>query len=118
VERRLHQEVLYGRVHPHPEGFREKDIQTPRGEGLVRCWELINDGGQTRDVIAFLKSQSERLGRRVTAIVRTRKSTWIMDVGDRGVRISHFPLYPPCSIKVGEAMKRYWAKKKAMGGET
>lgn len=109
---RVHQEVFRGRVHPNLSGFTEKDIHTSRGEGLVCCWELVNHGGKTSDVISFLKVQNERLNQRVTAIVRTNHSTWIMDVGNEGIRITHFRMFPPRACKMSEAMKKYWVKRK------
>jgi len=85
---------------------------TPRGEGLRCCWELVSQGGRCRDVISFLTAQNERLHERVTAIVRANKSTWIMDWGDEGVRISHFRLYPPRDVGLPEAMRKSWAKRR------
>jgi hypothetical protein len=111
-ENRLHKEVFGGRVHPLLFGFIEKDISTPRGEGLKCCWELICCGGEVRDVVSFLKVQNNRLSQRVTAILRTRHSTWIVDVKGKDTRITHFKVYVPRAGNVSLAMKRFWAKRK------
>ena len=112
VDSRVHQEVFHGRVHPILSGFTEKDIWTPRGEGLVCCWELVNCGGKCSDVVKFLRVQNLRLGQRVTAIVRTKRSTWVLDVTDTDVRITHFRVYAPRATNMSLAMKRFWEKKR------
>jgi len=117
VDSRVHQEVFHGRVHPNLPGFTEKDIQTSRGEGLMRCWELCNNGGKCSDVVSFLKTQNVRLGQRVTAIIRCKRSTWIVDVTDSDVRITHFKVYAPRATNMSLAMKRFWEKKhETVGG--
>jgi hypothetical protein len=112
IDTRVHQEVFHGRVHPILSGFTEKDIWTSRGEGLVCCWELIHRGGKCSDVISFLKAQNERLHQRVTAIVRTKVSTWVMDVTSSDTHITHFKMYAPKVTRVGEAMKKSWQRRR------
>ena len=109
---RIHQEVLHGRVHPNLSGFTEKDIFTTRGEGLMCAWLLTNEGGKCSDVVSFLKTQNVRLGQRVTAIVRCKRSTWVLDVNDTDVRITHFRVYALRATNMSLAMKRFWEKKK------
>ena len=111
-EHRIHQEVFGGRVHPNLAGFTEKDIHTSRGEGLVCCWELVNEGGRCRDVISFLKVQTERLSQRVTAIVRTKRSTWVLDVAGQETRITHFQMYAPRAVNMSAAMKKSWERRR------
>jgi hypothetical protein len=112
TENRIHQEVFHGRVHPNLSGFTEKEIWTPRGEGLIACWELVNCGGKCSDVVSFLKVQTERLNARVTAILRARVSTWIVDVTHDDVRITHFRAYVPRSGNVRIAMLKVWQRRK------
>ena len=116
VESRVHQEVFHGRVHPNLSGFTEKDIFTTRGEGLMCCWLLTNEGGKCSDVVKFLKVQNLRLGQRVTAIVRTLRHTWIIDVTEADTRITHFKVYAPRAGNMSLVMKRFWEKKRETVG--
>jgi len=63
-------------------------------------------------VVSFLKVQNLRLKQRVTAIVRCKVSTWIVDVTDSDVRITHFKVYVPRVTCLGEAMRRSWARRR------
>ena len=115
MESRIHVAVQGGRVHPSLPGWEEKEIWTPRGEGLYGCWELVCRGGSIRQVVAFLKGQQERMRRRVTAICRTGRSTWVVDVKEDAMRISHFRSYAPNAERTRAAMLKSWARRK--GGE-
>lgn len=112
---RIHKEVRFGRVRPDLPGWEEKEIWTPRGEGLFGCWEMIWRGGTIRDVVDFLREQQGQIRRRATAILRTLQSTWVVDAVENNVRITHFKVYAPRAENTSRAMKEWWARRK--GGQ-
>jgi hypothetical protein len=78
------------KVHPLCVGFAEREIRTGSGGLLLFCWEFQHCGGRVRDIVEFLRGQTKRLNHRVTAIIRTKQSTWILDACQTNVRITHF----------------------------
>jgi hypothetical protein len=74
------------------------------------CWDLDNLGGKIEDVVLWLKENRPHFKTRVTAIIHTDYSTWVTDVCEENVRITHFRNY---NTWMSERMKLWWRERKA-----
>jgi hypothetical protein len=81
------------KVHPLCVGFAEREINTGSGAPLLFLWDFQHCGGRVHDIVQFLRGQTKRLNHRVTAVIRAKQSTWILDACQTNVRISHFRKY-------------------------
>lgn len=90
-------------------GFLNHPTLSQYATGLRCCWDMECQGGKIRDVVAWLREHRPHFSTRVTAIVRTHHSTWVVDVCEENVRITHFQHY---DTWMSERMKLWWRERK------
>jgi hypothetical protein len=78
------------KVHPLCVGFAERPVSMGSGNPQLFLWDFQHCGGHVRDIVQFLWKESRRLNHRTTAVIRTRQSTWVVDVVQTDTRIGHF----------------------------
>lgn len=90
-------------------GFANRPIFSQSAGRLPCCWELEWRGGRVREVVEWLREHRPHDTTRVTAIIRTPHATWIVDVCEENVRITHFRDY---NGWMSERMKLWWRERK------
>ena len=102
------------RVRPIPsiEGFSNRPVVSQYATGLQCCWDLECKGGKVRDIVEWLRLNRPHYKTRVTAVVRTHHSTWVVDVCEENVRVTHFRHY---DLWLSERMKLWWRERKLKG---
>jgi len=94
---------------PSIPGFHNLPISERYSGGLLCCWDFSLDGGKISDIVEWLKTHRPCFKKRVTAIIRTMKHTWVVDVCEENVRITHFRNY---NTWMSERMKLWWQERK------
>jgi hypothetical protein len=95
---------------PDIKGFVNRPAMNSDIGGMTHCWDLECRGGRVKDVIEWLREHRPHFKTRVTAIVRTHRSTWIVDLCEENVRITHFRYYE--FLWMSERMKLWWRERK------
>jgi hypothetical protein len=95
---------------PQIEGFENRPPISQYGTGLRHCWDLECGGGKVRDVVTWLQGNRPHYKKRVTAVLRTHHSTWVVDIYEENVRVTHFRRF---DLFMSERMKLWWRERKS-----
>ena len=82
--------------------------------GMRCCWEWQYQGGSIRRMVSWLREHRPDREARVTAVIRSGKSTWVVDIHQDDLRITHFKNF---NSWMSDRMKLWWRQRKAKLGE-
>jgi len=100
---------------PSISGFTNRPVISLYAAGLRCCWDLENEGGRVADVVEWMRNNRPHEDTRVTAVIRTKHSTWVVDVCEENVRVTHFRHY---DLWLSARMRLWWKERKEkMQGE-